>query len=65
MKELQSVVDKGVIHSNSLEEEIKKLKETSEKAVKEKEEAQSRFDKDRAELCATLENYKVKLHLYT
>lgn len=46
-------------HSNSLEKEIKKLKETTEKAVKDKQDAQCRFDKDRAELCATLENYKV------
>ena len=47
-------------HSNSLEDEIKTLKEATENAVKDKEEAQCRFDKDRAELCATLENYKVK-----
>jgi uncharacterized protein (DUF3084 family) len=58
LKQLQS----GVAHSSSLEEEIKTLKETTEKAVREKEEAQCRFDKDRAELCATLENYKVKMH---
>ena len=47
-------------HINSLEAEIKTLKATTEKALSDKDEAQSRFDKDRAELCATLENYKVK-----
>ena len=47
-------------HINSLEAEIKTLKKTTEKALSDKDEAQSRFDKDRAELCATLENYKVK-----
>jgi hypothetical protein len=57
LKQLQSVV----AHSSSLEEEIKTLKETTEKAVREKE-AQCRVDKDRAELCATLEKYKVKMH---
>jgi FtsZ-binding cell division protein ZapB len=61
-KQLQSVVHKAVAHSSSLEEEIKTLKETTEKAVREKEEAQCRVDKDRAELCATLEKYKVKMH---
>jgi hypothetical protein len=58
---LQSVVDKGVAHSNSLEEEIKKLQNTTVKALK--DEAQCSFDKDRAELCATLENYKVRVDL--
>ncbi|CAB4012532.1 Hypothetical predicted protein [Paramuricea clavata] len=60
LKQLQSVVDKGVAHSKSLEEEIKKLQDTTEKALKDKDEAQCSFDKDRAELCATLENYKAE-----
>ena len=60
---MQSAVDKGVAHSNSLEEEIKRLKETTDKASRDKEEAQCRFDKDRAELCATLEGYRVRVYL--
>jgi hypothetical protein len=63
LKQLQSVVDKGVAHGNSLEEEIKKLRDTTEKALKDKDGAQCSFDKDRAELCATLENYKVRVDL--
>lgn len=52
----------SVASKTTLESEMKQLKQTADNAVKNKEEAQWKFDKDRAELCATLENYKVHDH---